>query len=396
MMLLVVLVLLATLSIVLAGYAPFPTCNIGPMHHAHMIIPVSPANMTLASCSAPSQKFLLSHGATFFCPHTWDIKLLATVAEDAARVTLCQDYFNSIEKGLSPMYIFRPTLDQGGLPAEALGQLTQWSSPYIYHVHNFGDDNDAGIGNGWNTTTIVDTDTTVNIERVLYSQQLQLMIAPPSLTYLMHAPYSTVPGAAPGTIVLTHYITTAGPSGFDHIVTANVFPADTSNPLPFRPTWPLFLTFDGTTDAFANKLTTTGGNYTASLNVYDETTLEPVTIAVIVQVAIDYYSGTCDGFAGFCTLCPNVGSPESPSVCLTNTTTILNDPSAMPTEAPAESAGKAKTSHVVWNVVALVSGLLLIIWLGYYYYQKNYVIDNSREPSNGNGLSNDNPKYTKF
>ena len=279
-------------------------------------------------------------------------------------------------------------------------ELTQWSSPYIYHVHNFGDNNDAGIGNGWNTTTIVDTDTTVNIERVLYSQQLQLMIAPPSLTYLMHAPYSTVPGAAPGTIVLTHYITTAGPSGFDHIVTANVFPANTSNPLPFRPTWPLFLTFDGTTDAFANKLTTTGGtggNYTASLNVYDEMTNEPVTIAVVVRVAIDYYSGTCDGFAGFCTLCPNVGNPESPSVCLTNTTTsILNDPSAMPTEAPAESAGKAKTSHVVWNVVALVSGLLLIIWLGYYYYQKNYTIDNSGEPSNGLSNANDNAKYTNF
>ena len=60
---------------------PFPTCNVGPMHHGHIILPLGVS--TVEECKTSTTQFLLSHGATFFCPHTWDIKLLASVADDA-------------------------------------------------------------------------------------------------------------------------------------------------------------------------------------------------------------------------------------------------------------------------------------------------------------------------
>ena len=62
--------------------APFADCNQGPMHHTHLVLPL--AN-TEADCALSTAKFFLSHGATFFCPHTWDVKLLASVVEDDAR-----------------------------------------------------------------------------------------------------------------------------------------------------------------------------------------------------------------------------------------------------------------------------------------------------------------------
>jgi len=43
------------------------------------------------------------------------------------------------------------------------------------------------------------------------------------------------------------------------------------------------------------------------VNVYDEVTLEPLQMAVVMQAAIDYNRGTSDLFAGFGTLRPNIG-----------------------------------------------------------------------------------------
>ena len=95
---------------------PFPTCNVGPMHHGHIILPLGVS--TVEECKTSTTQFLLSHGATFFCPHTWDIKLLASVADDAARNALCTSYYNALAAKESPIHLFRPTLAQGGLPAE--------------------------------------------------------------------------------------------------------------------------------------------------------------------------------------------------------------------------------------------------------------------------------------
>jgi hypothetical protein len=73
--------------------APFPACNAGPTHHSHLIIPLE---ATEEACAASDARFFLSHGATFFCPHTWDVKLLAQIAEDDARATLCKSFFSAV------------------------------------------------------------------------------------------------------------------------------------------------------------------------------------------------------------------------------------------------------------------------------------------------------------
>jgi hypothetical protein len=62
----------------LGDVAPFPACNTGPMHHSHLIVPLA---ATEEDCVLESSRFLLSHGATLFCPHTWDIKLLASMTK---------------------------------------------------------------------------------------------------------------------------------------------------------------------------------------------------------------------------------------------------------------------------------------------------------------------------
>ena len=122
-------------AVTAVGTAPFPGCNIGPTHHSHLIVPLSTSE---SACALPTAQFLLSHGATFFCPHTWDVKLLARIVEDDARATLCSSYFGAVDSDASPIHAFRPTFPQGGLPAEALGQVLTWQSPVIYHVHRYG------------------------------------------------------------------------------------------------------------------------------------------------------------------------------------------------------------------------------------------------------------------
>ena len=289
----------------LGAVAPFSSCNVGPMHHSHLIVPLA---ATEDECALETSRFLLSHGATFFCPHTWDIKLLASIDEDAARETLCSSYFNALANDLSPMHAFRPDLDQGGLPASALGQLTAWDSPVIYWIHDFGDDPDGGPDSTWNLTTIYDQTTHVTLEQVLYSRQLELQPAPPNLTYLVHAP---VDGA---TIVLSHYISTGGAAGFDHILIANMTRADGLT-LDLRPTWALYWTLPGVADANTTRLAP-GTAYDGLLNVYDASTNLPTTLDVMVNVELDYYYGANDGFADFYNICPDVGGPVSPTMCL--------------------------------------------------------------------------------
>jgi len=298
--------------------SPFPSCNVGPMHHTHLILPLS---KTVEECSQSTSRFMLSHGATFFCPHTWDIKLLAQIVEDDARATTCQSYFNALATGQSPLHAFRPTLEQGGLPQEALGQLTSWMSPVIYWVHNFANDPpnpDGGPdGGGWNTTTIVDTPTTVILDQVMYSRQFDLQPSPAELTYLVHAPMDG------NIIILTHYISTAGPSGFSHIITVNMTRNDgISDPLVLRPTWPLYLTLPGITDSnIARFIPNTV--YNANLNVYSNITHLPLIIPVQLNIVLDYYYGIDDGFSAYGQICPNdLGSTKSPTMCMPPGSTV--------------------------------------------------------------------------
>ena len=59
------------------------------MHHAHLIVPMA---ATEEACMNDTARFVLSHGATFFCPHTWDVRLLAQIVEDDARAMLCVSF----------------------------------------------------------------------------------------------------------------------------------------------------------------------------------------------------------------------------------------------------------------------------------------------------------------
>ena len=51
--------------------------------------------------------------------------------------------------------------------------------------------------------------------QVMYGRKLELQPAPKELTYLIHAP------ADSDMVILTHYISTGGASGFDHVLTVN-------------------------------------------------------------------------------------------------------------------------------------------------------------------------------
>ena len=88
-------------------------CNFGPTHHSHIVLPLASDK---ASCAKQDAQFFMSHGATFFCPHTFEVKLLTTIKEDNARKVLCI-HFENIESESSSKVSLRPTLPAGGLPA---------------------------------------------------------------------------------------------------------------------------------------------------------------------------------------------------------------------------------------------------------------------------------------
>lgn len=294
-----------------AAWAANDACDFGPTHHSHLALPLADS---AATCKLKDATFFLSHGATFFCPHTFDVKLLATIVEDEARHTLCDSHFDNLAPGQSPKHVLRPTLPAGGLPALGRGELDSWSSPVMYHVHNFGKDNDAGPDKGWNVTVIRNETTTIKVVRVLYSRRLEVHPRPTTLTYLAHA------AGSPGKAILSHYISTSGASGFDHVLAVELAAvpgekgAVAEQPVTLRDTWPTFLTVPHTEDDFKQRLQA-GDTADGTLHVYDAQGL-PALRAVRLKVSLDYYAGTSDGFAGFGTMCPyKAPAPQSPTTC---------------------------------------------------------------------------------
>lgn len=300
-----VLLVLAVVLQCLGTIADDP-CNFGPTHHSHLLLPTAD---TLHECLAPGAKFVMSHGATFFCPHTFDVKLLGTIEEAEAQTLLCNTHFASIHSGVSSKMVLRPTLPAGGLPALAHGETSTWQSPVMYHVHNFGKDNDAGPDQGWNVTIVRNTTTTVHFKRI-YGRQLDVEPRPPVLTYLAHS------GGKPGKAILSHYISTSGPSGFDQIFKADVVTSSDGSAVSLSDSWPTFITIPGRQDDLAHRLSATVAKAAGLLHTYDDKGL-PVELPVQVTVTLDYYFGTSDGFAGFGTMCPmKPPNPQSPSTCI--------------------------------------------------------------------------------
>ena len=282
-------------------------CNFGPTHHSHIVLPLASDR---TSCAKQGAHFFMSHGATFFCPHTFDVKLLATIQEGDARKTLCDKHFDGVDTKKSSKVALRPTLPAGGLPALARGQLKSWTSNVMYHILEFGKDNNAGPGNGWNLTTIRTKPTNVHVLHVLYGRELEVMPKPAELTYLAH--YAGTGGKA----ILSHYISTSGTSGFAHILKVLIqLPDAPSTGVALRQSWATFLTVDGREDNFHDKLGEGDTSVKGTLHMYDSLGM-PATVSVRVTVTLDYYAGASDGFAGFGSMCPNkLPYPQSPTVC---------------------------------------------------------------------------------
>ena len=312
-------------------------CNFGPTHHSHLVLPI---NVDRDRCKLKYSLFFLSHGATFFCPHMYDVKLLAQIEEDDARELLCDTHFDALEKKVSSKVALRPTLPAGGLVALARGQIKKWKSPVMYWIHNFGKDNDSGPGNGWNLTTVRANEiTTVNILKVLYSAKLEIQPRPSALTYLAHHPVAPLfmnnekkdlkdlmrrhdygkDTIIPYNAILSHFISTSGRSGFDHILKVLITNSTTSKPLDpslLRSTWATFISIPLLEDAYAERLKIGGKSYAGVLHVYNPKNGLPIDVKITIKVILDYYHGTSDGFAGFGTMCPyKKPYPQSPSTC---------------------------------------------------------------------------------
>ena len=88
-----------------------------------------------------------------------------------------------------------------------------------------------------------------------------------------------------------------------------------------RSTWATFISISTLEDAYANRLNVKGGSskngeYKGVLHIYDRATGLPLNVNVNVNVVLDYYSGTSDGFAGFGTMCPYPKPyAQGPRVC---------------------------------------------------------------------------------
>jgi hypothetical protein len=283
-------------------------CNFGPTHHSHLVLPTSDS---IEICQRPNATFLLSHGATFFCPHTYDVKLLATIKEDDQRTLLCTVHFGARQHKSSSKVLLRPTLPAGGLPALSRGELRTWSSPVMYHVHSFGKDNSAGPDNGWNVTTLSSTTTTITVVKNLYGRLLDVQPRPTVLTYLLHN--------ASHKLILSHYISTSGESGFDQLLTVTL--SSSSSSLVLRDTWPTYLTLPTRMDSINDSLKENDMNVPGELHVYNHRNGLPLVVNVLVNVTLHYYIGGSDGFAGYGSMCPygypspQGEGPQSPTTC---------------------------------------------------------------------------------
>ena len=283
-------------------------CNFGPAHHAHILLPLVD---TKRACMASGAKFFLSHGATFFCPHAFDVKLLVTLKEEESRRALCTAHFESVEAGTSSKVVLRQTLPAGALPAMAQGRVKTWSMSPMYHIHTFGKTINDGSSHGWNLTSIRSEETTVYVERVLYSRKLDVEPKPANLTYLAHY------GGDDGKAILSHYLATSGSSGFAHILKASLtISGQGSTPVPLRSTWATFITIDGRIDDLSERLNVGDADVSATLHTYDVKTGLPNTVAIKLTVTFDYYFGAHDGFVGYTRMCAQPPPyPQSPTAC---------------------------------------------------------------------------------
>ena len=274
-------------------------CNF-KSHHSHLVVPLA---KTYESCTSPSATFLLSHGATFFCPHTYDIKQLATFEAAGPQALVCKAFFQALSVPTASLKLaLRPTLNANELPATGSGEVTSWTSPVLYQVHAFGQNRSSGPGEGWNTTTLYDGPVTVNF-RNLYARQFSMGTPQPTaLTYLLYN--------ASGTLFMTHFIASA-PSFDDIVLLSSVAQLPAGLTLPAEP---LLLVFSDREDAYPYRVPQLT-QLTATLH-YQGPEGRGRSAPIQVSTARRVYAGIDDGFADFGYNCPQPPPyPQHPSLC---------------------------------------------------------------------------------
>jgi hypothetical protein len=258
--------------------------------HGFLVLPLSDNATDCQSTNA----FLLSHGATFSCPHGYNVKLTATIADDGARSAVCSALYSRSGRG---WVVVGPSLPENGLPDIGNGVIDRFVSDILL-VSAFGNAS-SGPGDGWQSQTIA---TNVKFfTKPLFMHQFSR--DSPSLSMLTYNAFRV--GEQ---VWLTHYITVA--PNFEHIL--RVDSVELGSYLKTG-AWPLTVSFDNgdvVTSRLQQNETRIGlvQLYSSRGHVYQAT--------ASVDVSIDYYSGVDDGFVVLdeqCSLPPPY--PQSPQMC---------------------------------------------------------------------------------
>jgi len=259
--------------------------------HGFLVLPVS---LNVTDCENGGS-FLLSHGSTFACPHGYNVKLTASIADDVARAIVCNAFFS--REGAPGWVVVGPSLPENGLPDLGNGVITRFASDVLL-VTAFGNAS-SGPGDGWESTTIA-----TNVKFVtspLFMRQFSRDT--PLLAQLTYDAFRVG-----DSVWLSHYITVA-PS-FEHIV--RVDNIEIGSYLTSG-AWPLTISFPAR-DTVDNRLQVGPPVvgmvqlFTSKGHVYAAT--------AAVSVLNDYYSGVDDGFVVLgeqCFLPPPY--PQSPQMC---------------------------------------------------------------------------------
>ena len=87
----------------------------------------------------------------------------------------------------------------------------------------------------------------------------------------------------PYNAILSHFISTSGRSGFDHILKVLITNSTTSKPLDpslLRSTWATFISIPLLEDAYAERLKIGGKSYAGVLHVYNPKNGLPIAINI--------------------------------------------------------------------------------------------------------------------
>jgi len=219
--------------------------------------------------SGRCNKFILSHGSAFECPHQYDLKLLVSFEDEDDQDTFC-DYVQSNPNSTSNVF-------GGELPTYGLRMIMDGR---FHHLRG------PLITNFFGNMSVLLESTGLIVEHVLYGREYTA--DPPSndLEYLLHVLDDL-------NIFVSHYID--APPSFDHIgiVKLNV---------SFTHGGTYLLSFPGVPDQYGSRLQI-GDAVVGRL-------MGSGTYIVSVTLVADLYHGEDDEFVSLLEYCPDPGRPR--------------------------------------------------------------------------------------